>query len=83
MLVLIRDMHKEITHDPLLFSAAQGIYWTVLRETLTQYITFNRGEEKGLYSSTLGTLMSCIDPSVRIVTKSPKVGPLLISVPDP
>jgi hypothetical protein len=22
--------------------------------------------------------MSCIDPSVRIVTKSPKVGPLLI-----
>ncbi len=26
----------------------------------------------------LATVMSCIDPSVRIVTKSPKVGPLLI-----
>ncbi len=33
----------EITHDPFLFSIAQGIFWLSPRETLTQYITFNRG----------------------------------------
>jgi hypothetical protein len=44
----------------------------VLRETLTKYFTFNRGEEGYLYSCSLATVLSCIDPSVRIVTKSPK-----------
>ncbi len=34
--------YTEITHEPLLFSFAQGIL-TVHRETLTQYITFKRG----------------------------------------
>jgi hypothetical protein len=54
---------------------------TVLTETFTQYITFNRGGERGvstLVVCSLATVLSCIDPSVRIVTKSPKVGPLLI-----
>jgi hypothetical protein len=36
-----------------------------------QYITFKRGGE-----GSLGTVTSCIDASVRTVTKSPKVGPL-------
>jgi hypothetical protein len=52
---------------------------TVHRETLTQYITFKRGgrgESLLLYSLAIETY--CIDPSVRIVTKSPKVRPLLI-----
>jgi hypothetical protein len=34
------------------------------------------GESVLLYS--LAIVMSCVDPSVRIVTKSPKLGPLLI-----
>ncbi len=56
---------------------------TVHRETLTQYITFKRGGERGVYTGTLvlcclAIMTSCIDASVRIVTKSPKVGPLLI-----
>ncbi len=54
---------------------------TVLRETRTQYITINRGGRREfctLVLRSLATLTSCIDPSERIVTKSPKVGPLLI-----
>ncbi len=45
----------------------------VLRETLTQYITFNSGE-RGVFTLVLRcltTVMSCIDPSVRIFKKSP------------
>jgi hypothetical protein len=37
---------------------------------------FIRRGERVLCS--LATVLSCIDPSVRIVTKYPKVGPLLI-----
>jgi hypothetical protein len=37
-----KQRYIEIAHDPLLFSVAQGM--TVLRETLTQNITFNRRE---------------------------------------
>ncbi len=51
-----------------------------LRETLAQYTTFNRGGGKGVCSLVLCSLaivLSCIYPSVRIVTKSPKVGPVL------
>ncbi len=36
--------YTETTHDPLLFSVAQSNILTVHRETLTQYITFKRGE---------------------------------------
>ncbi len=46
------------------------------RETLTQYITFKRGGEGSLFSQnlcSLATVTSCIDGSVRIITKSPKV----------
>jgi hypothetical protein len=55
---------------------------TVLRETLTQYITFIRGERGvcTLLLCSLTTLLSCIDPSERISDKIPKVGPLLISL---
>jgi hypothetical protein len=48
----------------------------VHRETLTQYITLKKVES--LVVSSLATVTSCIYLSVRIVTKSPKVGPLLI-----
>ncbi len=49
---------------------------TVHRETLTQYITYKRAGEGSLYSQnlcSLATVTSCIDGSVRIITKSPKV----------
>ncbi len=52
-----------------------------------QYITFKRGgrgDSVLMYSVVLdrfGTVMSCIDASVRIVTKSPKVGPLYLYFP--
>jgi hypothetical protein len=49
---------------------------TILRETLTQYITFNRGGRGESVLCSLATVLSCIDPSVRIVTKSSQVGPL-------
>ncbi len=73
----------EINQDPLLFCVAHGIHiLIVLRETLTQYITFHgggRGESVLLYSV---VLQRCCPEStrysVRIVTKSPKVKPLLI-----
>jgi hypothetical protein len=48
---------------------------TVLRETFTQYI---RGERRvfTLLLCSLATVLFCIDPPVRIVTKSSKEGPL-------
>jgi len=45
------------------------------RETLTQYITFKRGGDGSLFSPnlcSLATVTSCIDGSVRIITKSPR-----------
>jgi hypothetical protein len=55
---------------------------TVHRDTLTQYITFKKGGKGILYCilvrGSLETETPYIDPSVRILTKSPKVGPLLI-----
>ncbi len=48
------------------------------RETLTQYITFKRGGEGSLMTlisqnlCILATVTSCIDSSVRIITKSPR-----------
>jgi hypothetical protein len=55
---------------------------TVHRETLTQYITFKRGGRGEsvctLVFCSLATVTSSIDASVRIVTKPPKVGPLLV-----
>jgi len=37
--VTMNQRYTEITYEPLLFSVAQRIFLTVLRETLTQYIT--------------------------------------------
>ncbi len=53
---------------------------TVHRETLTQYPTLHLKERGGctLVLCSLANVMSCMDLSVRIVSKSPKVGPLLI-----
>jgi hypothetical protein len=62
-----------LPHHPLLFtSVPQGIL-TVHRETLTQYITFERGVEGSLYSYTLlsSNVPSCIDASVRIERQNP------------
>jgi hypothetical protein len=76
--VHLDQRYIEITHDHLLF---RRNILTVLTETLTQYITFNIGGERGVSTivfCSLATVLSCIGPSVRIVTKSPKVGPLLI-----
>ncbi len=70
-----------MTHDPRLFSVALRNILTVHRETLTQYITFKRGGEREVCTLVLGSLAtgtSCIDASVRLVSKPPKVGPLLI-----
>jgi len=57
-------------------------YFDCPRETLTQYITFKRGRERGVFTPVLcclATVMSCIDAAVwRIVTKSPQVGSLII-----
>jgi len=71
--------YTEIYRDyPLLFSVAQRNILTVHRETLTQYITL-KGGICILVLCRHATVTSCIDPSVRIVTKSPKVQrPLLI-----
>jgi hypothetical protein len=40
--------YTEITYDVLLLSVPQRNILTVLRETLTQYITFNRGGGRGV-----------------------------------
>ncbi len=49
------------------------------------FLKFNRGVRGRVFTlvqyyvhCSLATVMSCIDPSVRIVTKSPKHGPLLL-----
>jgi hypothetical protein len=55
--------------------------YPIHRETLTQYITLTRGERgdcTAILYSVVFTLTSCIVPCVRLVTKSPKVRPLLI-----
>jgi hypothetical protein len=56
---------------------------TVLKETLTLYIAFNRGgrgESALLYYLVFATVLSCINPSVTIVTKSPKEDLLIFSI---
>ncbi len=80
---LYSEIYRNYPRPPSLQCCARNIL-TVHRETLSQYITFKRGgrEESVLLSctlySSLTTVMSCVDLSMRIVTKSPKVGPLLI-----
>ncbi len=73
--------YTEIIHDPLLFSVAQGIFWLSTERLSRSTIHLKEGREGSLHSwlCSLATMMSwCNDPSVQIVTKSPKVGPFLI-----
>jgi hypothetical protein len=76
--------YTENSQDPLLFSVAQGIFWLSERLSCsTLHLKKGGGrEERTLYRTlvqySLATETSCIDPSVRIVTKSSKVGSLLI-----
>ncbi len=75
--IRFKQRYTEITHGPLLFSVAQGIF-CLSSERLSRS-AFKRGERREsvlLYP----VVLQCIDASVRIVTKSPKVGPLLIFI---
>ncbi len=68
--------YTEIKHDPLLFSVAHRIFW-LSTESLSRSTLHLKegGGERGvctLVLCSLATLMSCIDASVRIVTKSPE-----------
>ncbi len=67
--VATRDIHRDYQRPPFLWGCTRNIL-TLRRETLTQYITVNRGGsgESVLYSCILATVTSCIDTSVRIVT---------------
>ncbi len=81
------DHHKQSTRDikrllvtPFSLVLRRKYFDCPQRDSHAVHYIKKRGE-KGvctlvLYS--LATVTSCIDASVRIVTKSPKVGPLLI-----
>jgi hypothetical protein len=70
--------YTEITHDPLLFNVAQEYFDCPQRDSPALHYIEKRGERGvcTLVLCSLATVASCIDLSVRIVTKSPKVGPL-------
>ncbi len=73
--------YTEVTHDPLLFSVAQGIIWLSTERLSRSTLHLKEGEMgvcTHLHCSLAATVTSCIDVSVRIETTSPKVGPLLI-----
>jgi hypothetical protein len=58
----------EMPSTPFSLVCARNIL-TVLREILTQYITFNRGGYRGASTPVLcsiATVTTCIDPSVRL-----------------
>ncbi len=74
------EIYRDYPRPPSPQCCARNIL-TVHRETLTEYITFKRGGEGSLYPGTLATVTSYIDASLRIVTKSPKVGPLYLCFP--
>ncbi len=71
---------KEITHHLLHFSVVQGIFLLSTERLSRSTLHFKEGERGvcSLVLCSLVTVASCIDASVQIVTKSPKVGPLLI-----
>ncbi len=72
-----RDIQRLPT---LLFSVAQGIFWLSTERLSRSTLDLKEEGTGSLYSCirSLATVTSYIDLSVRIVTKSPKVGPLLI-----
>ncbi len=74
------EYRSEITHDPLLFNVAQEIFWLSSERLSRSTLRLKEGEREicPLVLCSLSTVTSCIDASVRIVTKSPKVGTLLI-----
>jgi hypothetical protein len=58
------EIYRDYPRPPSLEFCARNIL-TVLRETLKQYITFNRGGERGvctLVLCSLATVLSCINP---------------------
>ncbi len=68
--------YTKTTHDPLLCSVAQGIFW-LSTERLSH--STSHLKERGVFTlelCSLATVTFCIDAPVRIVTKSPKVEPL-------
>jgi hypothetical protein len=76
----LRQGYTEITHDPLLFSVGKEYFDSPQRDSHAVHYILKRGERGvcTLVLCSLATVISCIDTSVQIVTKSPKVGPLLI-----
>ncbi len=73
-----RTVIFEFFHDPLLFSVAQGIFWLSSERLSSSTLHLIEGVEGNLVLCSLATkVLSCIEPSVRIVTKFSKVGPLL------
>jgi hypothetical protein len=74
--VLIRD----ITHDPPLSTVAQGIFGLSTERLSRSTLHLKEGERGvgALVLCSLATVTSCIDLSVWIVTKSPKVRPLIL-----
>ncbi len=74
--------HYHITHDPLLFSVAQGIFWLSSERLSRSTLHLTEGGEESLYSCTyscIATVTSCIETSVRIVTGNLPVQIYLIS----
>ncbi len=67
----------EIYIDYSPFSVAQGIFW-LSSERLSRRTLHLKEGGRVCTLVLCCPVMSCIDPSVRIVTKSPTVGPLLI-----
>ncbi len=50
------QVYTEISHDPLLFSTAQGIFWLSTERLSRSTLHLKEGEEGSLYSCTLYSL---------------------------
>ncbi len=69
------EIYREYTYDPLLFNVAQGIFWLSTERLSGSKLHLKEEGERGVYTlvlCSLATVTSCINASVRIVTKSPK-----------
>ncbi len=49
----LEQRYTEITHDPLLFSVAQGIFWLSTESLSVSTLHLKEGGERSLYSCTL------------------------------
>ncbi len=75
------QIYRDYTYDPLLFSVAQGVFLLSSERLSRSTLHLLEGGDGSLYSCTLQTcnrVLSCIDLSVRIVTKSPNVRSLFV-----